>query len=130
MQRRDFIRDLAVGAVALAVTPTCRWLSRPGMPAVGREGWSGAAFAHVKDTSFVVAGPDGAQKLTLDQVIHQRSGGLETASLRFRGEAARQLAEGSYDFSHADLGRMSILVIPGTKSGSSCSYRAIFTRFA
>jgi len=129
MQRRDFIRDLAVGAVALAAVPSVKWLSSPRLPAVGPEGWSGAAFAHLRGASFRVAGPDGPQRLTLDDVRHQRSQGIETASLRFRGATGRQLAEGSYDFVHPELGRLSVFVVPGTKSGHDCFYRATFNRF-
>jgi hypothetical protein len=129
MQRRDFIRDLAIGAAALAVAPSATLFARAAHPDVGPEGWSGAAFSHFQGTSFRVETPEGEQRLTLDDVSHGRSRGMETASLRFRGEAARQMAEGAYDFVHPQLGRMSILVVPGTKSGRDCYYRAIFNRF-
>jgi hypothetical protein len=129
MQRRDFIRDLAVGAAALAVAPSARWLARPGMPAVGPEGWSGAAFAHCRGTSFRVSSPQGVQRVTLDNVSHRSLRGMETASLRFRGDARQQLAQGTYEFDHPDLGRMAILVVPGSKSNGDCFYRAIFNRF-
>jgi hypothetical protein len=128
MQRRAFIRDLALGAAALIVAPSARWLSPQRAPAVGPGGWSGASFAHFRGTSFRVNGPDGVQRLTLDDVSHKQSRGMETVSLRFRGDAQRQLAQGSYDFAHSELGRMSILVVPGAKSGGDRFYRAIFTR--
>ncbi len=76
-----------------------------------------------------MAGPEGAQRLTLDDVSHRRSQGIETASLRFRGDSRRQLAQGTYDFVHPEMGRMAVLVVPGSKSGADCFYRAIFNRF-
>jgi hypothetical protein len=129
MQRRDFIRDLAVGAAALAVAPSVGWLGRASVPPVGPEGWSGAAFAHCQGTTFRVAGPLGTQQLTLDKVSRRSSQGMETASLRFRGNARQQLAQGTYVFVHPDLGRMSILVVPGLTPDGDCSYGAVFNRF-
>lgn len=129
MQRRDFIRDLAVGAAALAVAPCVSWLAKPRVEAVGPEGWSGAKFAQLRGTAFDVTSPEGTQRVTLDDVSHRSFRGIETASLRFRGDSRRQLEQGTYDFAHPELGRMSILVVPGSKSGGGCFYRAIFNRF-
>jgi hypothetical protein len=129
MQRRDFIRNLAVGAAALTVAPGAAWLARVHGPKVGSGGWSADVFSQFRGTSFRVIGPGGEQRMTLVDVDHGRSRGLETTSLRFRGDAARQMAQGTYDFVHPELGSLSILVVPGAKSGADCFYRAIFNRF-
>jgi hypothetical protein len=129
MQRRDFVRNLAVGAVAVAAIPSVRWLNPMRAATAESNAWSGPAFSQCRGSSFSVCGADGAQTVTLDEVIHRRSQGMETASLRFKGDSRRQLAQGCYEFSHPQLGRMPILIVPGSASGETCFYRAIFNRF-
>jgi hypothetical protein len=130
MQRREFVRTLAAGAAVLMVIPARRLLQddKP-LANVGSEGWSGAAFESVRGASFRVSGPDGTQSMTLEDVRHRQHRGIETASLRFRGDARSRVAQDSYKFEHPSLPSMGILLVPGTTSGGDCFYRATFNRF-
>ncbi len=129
MERRDFVRNLFISATVFSVGRCLRPFGNSQSAAVGKEGWSGAAFESVFGTSFRVLSPHGFQHMVLDQVAHGRRKNLESASLRFRGSAHSRLPEGNYSFLHADLGRMPLFVIPGTTDGPDCFYRATLVRF-
>jgi hypothetical protein len=129
MKRRDFVRNLFVSVAALVVSPYLRSFGALQSAALGREGWSGAAFEREFGSSFRVRGPEGVQHLVMDQVAHGRHKNVETASLRFRGSARSRLAEASYPFAHPDLGQMSLFIVPGTTDGADCFYRATLVRF-
>ena len=126
MQRRDFIRNLAVSAIACSTFKLSG--AREALPPVGKEGWSGAAFERLQGESFRVRASGGVRRMVLDQVSHRRRPRMESASLRFRGEAKARLAEGSYRFFHRELGELDIFIVPGTCAGDACFYRATFAR--
>jgi hypothetical protein len=130
MQRREFVRNLAAGAAVLMVVPAHRLLksAEPGA-AVGKEGWSGAAFESMRGASFRVRGPAGIQSMVLEDILHARNRGIETASLRFRGDEGCRLAQDTYEFEHPQLAPTGILLVPGTTSGGHRLYRATFNRF-
>ena len=128
MQRRDFIRNLAGAALALSAGPVGRLMAEPPFPALGKEGWSGAAFERLQGEVFDFYAPTGIRRLVLNKVTLSRYPKVEHASLRFSGDNRTALKEGCYRCIHPALGEIQVYVVPGASVGGARLYRAIFGR--
>lgn len=109
-----------------------------GIPSV-LDQFSRASFAqHVGSTFRVTArDADGLEtavdlKLTEteDGVGNDPANGYECFSLTFTGPAARPLAQSTYPFSHAKMGKFDMFIVPIGQDKEIRTYEAVFTRLA
>jgi hypothetical protein len=133
IQRRAFLRSVAVAAACATAGPAFRPAARA---AGGRAGAKGmpdcAGFARLKGQKFRVSGDDATpQWLELDQVLDTSCDSrVQSVSLRFSGPAEQRLSERLYRFSHEACGSFDFFISPGAPKADRCTYRAIVCRLA
>ncbi|MBS0631120.1 MAG: twin-arginine translocation signal domain-containing protein [Verrucomicrobia bacterium] len=134
IERREFLRYLALTGVAAAVGPSLvNVIARPA-PAAADQPVAGvmsaAAFSkHAGSRFHVEDGSAGGQWLSLEKIRTGRvQPNVECFSLLFHGPASAPMAGGTYRLTHADLGVMDVHVIPGTTEDGCSRYRASFAR--
>ncbi len=75
--------------------------------------------------------PDGTPlpfQVQLEEVRQQVPGGPESFALRFRGPASPLLEQGTYPFTHPQLGTLALFVVPVARDAAGVDYEAIFNR--
>ncbi|MDQ3262850.1 MAG: hypothetical protein M3Y59_04200 [Myxococcota bacterium] len=75
--------------------------------------------------------PDGTPLPFQVQLVEVRQlvpGGPESFALRFRGPATPMLQQGTYPFTHAELGTLALFVVPVAKDATGADYEAVFNR--
>lgn len=142
-ERRHFLRNLALAAAVVAVKPMTsaieatsgsRMVSTKPAPTAPTANSSRAldyaAFVRCHGSQFQVHSPVGdAQSLALEEVRQHLLGKkVDAFSVIFRGNAADRLNEGTYRFSHPDLGQFDLFIQPGAEGQSRTSYGAAFCR--
>lgn len=93
------------------------------------------AFEGVLNQSFQVGpfvGPDGARvpfELQLVEVLRQDPNGHpESYVVRFRGPPSPVLAQGTYPFTHAELGTHPVFVVTTGRDARGADYEAVFNQ--
>jgi hypothetical protein len=129
--RRNFLRTVALTAVAVAAAP------RGALAAVENSSVEGsrvdldyAGFDYLRGSSFRMRGADGTvQTVVLEDVTHYpRSPEIENFSVRFMHETPAPLGQGTYRFSHPRMGEFDLFVVSQHAETGRCGYTAVFNR--
>lgn len=129
--RRNFLRTVALTAVAVAAAPRGALAAvENGAVEGGRVDLDYAGFAQVRGTPFRMRGADGAVRtVVLDDVTHYpRSPEIENFSVRFVHESPAPLVQGTYRFSHPRMGEFDLFVVSQRADAACCGYTAVFNR--
>jgi len=137
--RRQFLANASALALTASVSPAA-FAGRSQAREVLLEDISPADFARQLNTAFAVRPPPGtAIELLLVEfrpVVSSKRGSPdapdaqnEKFALLFRGPLGVPLAQGTYSFDHARLGRFAMFIVPiGCLDQSHCYYEAVFNR--
>lgn len=100
----------------------------PDSPA--KIGLDRAGFGRLRGSAFQVRATSGALKtVVLDDVTeYQRAAGIENFSIRFTHDAEAPLTQGTYRFSHPQMGDFDLFIVPQPASAARCGYVAVFNR--
>jgi hypothetical protein len=132
VSRRNFLKKGAIGGVAAGVSVTLadKALGNPLSALPGRDPQSSldrAAFASQLNSTFLIKA--GSQKIELKLVevadLGSRGSGMskkEAFALRFRGDNASRLGQGTYGIEHAKLGDFSFLMVPSFSKDKNARY--------
>jgi hypothetical protein len=136
MTRRGFFSDGSVVLLGMILAPqylkASTWLSS--MKAVALEDLHCSTFTPYLHSVFsVMAGRDHRVDLELVEAKENSSRGplegAERFSLVFRGSKETMLGQGAYLFSHSQIGRFELFIVPViSRDQSRATYEAIFNR--
>jgi hypothetical protein len=134
--RRKFIRDCSWVAALSTLVPATVLGENPVVRPPLSDPPGLAQFVRQLNTPFAVQMGSTTERLLLVKAStffarreSAEGAGNERFSLLFCGPATSPLKQNTYWFEHAQMGRLSIFVVPvGRPNGTHCHYEAVFDR--
>lgn len=126
--RRQFLVKSGVGLVAASVIPLQTLWTRRVNGVASLAELKLTSFQGVVATGFQVQNQSEKVTLTLADVRNHQPAQGEHFTLRFTGSAAQALGQGTYMMEHAELGKFSLMIVPGHTTGQLRGYNAIINR--
>ena len=137
--RREFLVACSTAAAGMAVAPEAA-LAKAADRTISSEQFGLGHFASQLRTTFEVNQQSAAVvrlKLIKAEAYNYSSSAVltpdaanERFSLLFRGRTDQALSQGTYNFAHTELGRLTMFIVPVglVNAGGERSYQAVFNR--
>lgn len=132
LARRTFLRNLALVSAAAALRPS--GLNAAANSVLRASGTAdlltGRNFTGLRGERFTVTAADGSEQSCVLADVREftHDARLENFALHFEGSSSAPLAEGTYRFSHDEIGSVELFVAARSLDADTHGYEAVINR--